>query len=132
MVSQEETTRRPAILVAEDEILIRSATAEFLRDAGYKVIEAANAAEAIAVFASAIEIDLVFSDIKMPGPMDGLGLARWVTDHHPGIHVILTSAIGHVRAAGESGAAFLQKPYRLAEAARRIGSLLNDSPRKDP
>jgi DNA-binding NtrC family response regulator len=132
MMSREETARQPAVLLVEDEILIRSATAEFLRSTGYRVIEAANAAEAIAVFASAIEIDLVFSDINMPGTMNGVGLARWIADHHPGIHVILTSAIGNARAAGATGAAFLRKPYRLAEAVRRIGALLNDLPREHP
>ena len=131
MASQEEVTRQLAILVVEDEILIRSAVAEFLRGAGYRVVEAANAAEAVAIFASRTQIDLVFSDINMPGPMDGLGLVRWIADNHPGIHVILTSAIGHARRAGQSGAGFLSKPYRLAEAARRIASLLNDPPHKD-
>jgi CheY-like chemotaxis protein len=130
MASHEEETQ-PAVLVVEDEILIRSAVAEFLRGAGYRVIEAANAAEAVAVFASRTQIDLVFSDINMPGPMDGVGLVRWIADHHPRIHVILTSAISHARRAGQSGAGFLPKPYRLAEAVRRIASLLNDPPRED-
>jgi two-component system, response regulator PdtaR len=131
MASHEEATRQSAILVVEDEILIRSAVAEFLRDAGYKVIEAASAAEAVAIFTSRTQIDLVFSDINMPGTMDGVGLVRWIADHHPGIHAILTSAISQGRRAGEIGAGFLAKPYRLAEAARRIGSLLNDPPRED-
>ena len=131
MASQDEATRQRAILVVEDEILIRSAVAEFLRNVGYRVIEAADAAEAVAIFASRTQIDLVFSDINMPGPMDGLGLVRWIADHHPGTHIILTSAISHARSAGRSGAGFLPKPYRLAEAARRIASLLNDPPRED-
>jgi CheY-like chemotaxis protein len=131
MASQEEATRQRAVLVVEDEILIRAAVAEFLRGAGYKVMEAANAAEAVAVFASRTQVDLVFSDINMPGPMDGVDLGRWIADYHPGIHVILTSAISHARRAGESGAGFLMKPYRLAEAARRIASLLNNPPQED-
>jgi two-component system, response regulator PdtaR len=131
MASHEEATRQPAVLVVEDEILIRSAVAEFLRGAGYRVIEAADAGEAVAVFASGTQIDLVFSDINMPGTMDGIGLVRWIADHHPGIQVILTSAISHTRRAGLSGASFLPKPYRLAEAARRIASLLNEPPQED-
>jgi CheY-like chemotaxis protein len=131
MASHEEATRQQAVLVVEDEILIRSAVAEFLRGTGYRVIEAASAAEAVAIFASGIQIDLVFSDINMPGTMDGVGLVRWIADHHPGIHVILTSAISYARRAREIGAGFLPKPYRLAEAARRIGSLLNDPPQED-
>ena len=131
MASQEEATRQRAVLVVEDEILIRSAVAEFLRNVGYKVIEAADAAEAVAIFASRTQIDLVFSDINMPGPMDGLGLVRWIADQHPGTHIILTSAISRARRAGQSGAGFLPKPYRLAEAARRIASLLNDPPQEE-
>ncbi len=131
MASQEEATRQPAVLVVEDEILIRSAVAELLRNAGYRVIEAADAGEAVAIFASGTQIDLVFSDINMPGPMDGIGLVRWIADHHPSIQVILTSAISHARSAREIGVDFLRKPYRLTEAARRIGSLLNDPPQED-
>jgi CheY-like chemotaxis protein len=66
-------------LVVEDNICVRSVTAEVLREAGYSVIEAANAAEAVAVFDAGTAVDLVFSDIEMRGSqMDGVGLARWV------------------------------------------------------
>ena len=131
MASQEEASGLPSVLVVEDEILIRSAAAEFLRGAGYKVIEAANGEEAIAVCASGTPVDLVFSDINMPGDLDGVELARRIADRHPGIHIILTSAIGQARRAREIGATFLPKPYRLAEAAHRIGALLNHPPRDD-
>ena len=131
MASQEEVARQPAVLVVEDEILIRSAVAEFLRSAGYKVIEAADADEAVAVCASGTPIHLVFSDINMPGALDGIGLARWIADRHRRIPIILTSAAGHAQRAREIGATFLPKPYRLAEAVRRISTLLNDAPLDD-
>src|ERR1700680_1905781 len=87
--------RHRVVLVVEDEILVRSVTAEFLRIAGYNVVEAANAAEAVEVFTVGTVIDLVFSDINFlagpPNSMDGVGLARWVSQRHPGVHVILTS-----------------------------------------
>jgi CheY-like chemotaxis protein len=73
--------RHHVVLVVEDEILMRSVTAESLRIAGYNVVEAANAAEAVAVTAGTV-IDFVFSDINfMAGPnsMDAVGLARWVS-----------------------------------------------------
>src|SRR5271156_2242035 len=126
MASAEEATRQPVILVVEDELLVRSPVAEFLRTAGYKVVEVANAAEAVAVFVTGTVIDLVFSDVDMPGPMDGVGLACWISRHHPGIHVILTSGINHAARAGGITALFLPKPFRLAEVALRIGSLLED------
>ena len=74
------------ILVVEDEILIRRAVAEYLRISGYLVVEAANAAEAISVLAAEVPIDVVFSDIHVPGTMNGLGLARWVLHHCPDTH----------------------------------------------
>ncbi len=123
-----EEAPQPAVLVVEDEILIRSAVAEFLRDAGYRVIEAANAAEAVALFASGTPVDLVFSDINMPGAMDGVGLASWVAGHHPNVRIILTSARSFAQRAGEIGVAFLAKPYRLTEAANSIEALLHDAP----
>src|SRR5262249_53776408 len=119
----EESARQPVVLVVEDEILIRSSVAEYLRMAGYKVVEAAKAAEAVAGFASGTGIDLVFSDIEMPGPMNGVGLAHWVSYNWPGIRVILTSGVRRAAEAREI-AAFLSKPYRLAEAALRVRSLL--------
>jgi CheY-like chemotaxis protein len=112
------------ILVAEDDILIRNPLAEYLRDAGYLIVEAANAEEAIALFASKIPIDVVFSDMQMPGPMDGLGLARWIRRHHPGVRIAVTSGAGPEAGAADVAEAFLVKPYHVAEVAARIGRLL--------
>ena len=120
----EDEARQPAILVVEDEVLIRSAVAEYLRIAGNLVVEAANAAEAIAVFAAGVPIDVVFSDIHMPGTTDGLSLARWVYDHHPGTRVVLTSGNADAARAIEIAELFFPKPYRTAEVAMRIRSLL--------
>jgi|SRR5208282_169915 len=123
---EEAAARQPMILVVEDEILVRSPVAEFLRTVGYKVVEAANAAAAVAVLNTGTVIDLVFSDIDMPGPMDGVGLACWISVHHPGIHVILTSGIHHAAQGRGTKDLFLPKPFRLAEVALRIHSLLED------
>ena len=119
--------RPHVVLVVEDEILVRSVVAEFLRDAGYTVIEASNAAEAVAIFGAGRTIDLVFSDIEMPGPnpMDGVGLALWISQHRPGVDVVLTSGYPHdVQAVGAK--VFLPKPYRLPEVVFRIRALLDD------
>jgi CheY-like chemotaxis protein len=113
------------VLVVEDEILVRSLVAEFLRQAGYTVIEASNAAEAVAIFGTGRTIDLVFSDVEMPGPnpMDGVGLALWISQHLPGVDVILTSGYRHdAQAVGAK--VFLPKPYRLADVGLRIRALL--------
>ena len=126
----EEEARQPLVLVVEDEVLIRSAVAEYLRLAGNLVVEAANAAEAIAVFAAGVPIDVVFSDIQMPGTMDGIGLARWVYHHHPGIHVVLTSGNADAARATEAAELFFPKPYRTAEVAIRIRLLLAEVPHR--
>jgi DNA-binding NtrC family response regulator len=117
---------RPTIvLVVEDEILIRAAVAEYLRISGYTVLEAADAAEAIAVFVSGEPIDVVMCDVEMPGTMDGLGLARWIKRHHSALPVLLTSGRGVARSAGKKPAySFIAKPYRLEELAARLELIL--------
>ena len=102
------------LLVAEDDIFIRSMIAEFLRDAGFDVLEAASADEAMAHFEAGAEIDLLFSDVCMPGSMDGSELARQVKGKWPSTHIVLTS--GYSSALLETQAKtpdrILPKPYR--------------------
>ena len=79
------------VLVAEDEVLLRLTIAAYLRDCGYKVIEAADADEAVLVLQQPeLGIDVLFTDIEMPGAMDGFGLAQWTRANRPGLDVILT------------------------------------------
>ena len=121
------------VLVVEDEILIRAAVAEYLRRLRYTVVEAADAAEAIAVFISGELIDVVICDVDMPGTMDGLGLARWINRHHAALPVLLTSGRGIALSAGKIPAnSFIAKPYRLAELAKRLKSMLTVSATDDP
>jgi CheY-like chemotaxis protein len=121
--SPKKDSRRPTVLIVEDDIVIRSSLAEYLRAAGYMVVESANAAEAIALFGAGVPIDLVFSDISMPGAMDGLGLARWIRQHQPGVRLMLTSG-GNTASARKIAEIFVPKPYHVAEVAARIGQLL--------
>jgi CheY-like chemotaxis protein len=115
------------ILVVEDEVLIRLVIAEYLRECGYKVHEAANADEAIAILQSPeVAIDIVFSDVVMPGGMDGFGLARWIRANRPEIQVILTSGLDRsAEVAGmlcEAGP-LLEKPYEPQGVVERIKQL---------
>lgn len=106
-------TRR-CILVVEDEVLIRLMVSDELRDAGYDVIEAYNADEALAVLQSDAHIDLIFSDVRMPGSLDGLDLLAVVKTTFPTLPVILTS--GHLQpgiAKTQGATQFLAKPFRL-------------------
>jgi CheY-like chemotaxis protein len=123
-----ERSETATILVVEDEVLIRLVIAEYLRECGYKVHEAAHAEEAIAVLqAPEVSIDIVFSDVVMPGSMDGFGLSRWVRDNHPGIEVLLTSSID--RSADLAGmlceaGPLLEKPYEPHGVVDRIKQLI--------
>ena len=122
-----DTGAPQSILVVEDEVLIRMVIADYLRGCGYKVIEAANADEALALLQhEEIAVDAVFSDIEMPGSMDGFGLAKWLRTHRPDTDVLLAGNITRaVEAAAdlcESGS--LPKPYEPQFAAERIKQLI--------
>jgi CheY-like chemotaxis protein len=122
------TARLRVVLVVEDEDLVRGLAADFLREAGFSVIEAADAAEALCALASGDPIDAVFSDVQMPGPMDGLQLAAWVRQHRA-VPVLLTSGSREtMREAGyaEEDGSFLPKPYALPEITRRLEALLDE------
>jgi CheY-like chemotaxis protein len=114
---------RPVVLVVEDEILVRLTVSAYLRDCGYDVLEAGHAGEAIRVLEAGLRVDAVFSDINMPGGMDGFELAAWIAARRPYIKVMLTS--GHPRNLLDGQPdGILAKPYRQAEVVRRLGELL--------
>jgi CheY-like chemotaxis protein len=118
------------ILVVEDEILVRMVIADYLRDCGYRVIEAGHAAEALTVLQSSEEVHVVFSDVQMPGAMDGFGLATWVRQNQPQVKVLLTS--GNAKAAAtahdlcEDGP-LEAKPYQAQSVLDRIKRLLAEN-----
>jgi len=97
------------ILFVEDETLIRMDMAEFLRQCGYRVAEVGSAAEAVEALQAKLTIDLVITDIKMPGEMDGEALAKWIEEKRPGVKVILTSA--HRPSDDKGDRLYLTKPY---------------------
>jgi CheY-like chemotaxis protein len=115
---------RPVVLIVEDELLLRIDAAEMIQAAGFEVVEAANADQAIEVLEARRDITVVFTDIQMPGSMDGLKLARAVRGRWPPIKIIATSGRLHV---GEmdlpEGGRFLPKPYSHAEVARVLREL---------
>jgi len=121
-------TRRSVILIVEDDILCRVSAAEHLRSVGYEVAEAADAGEAITILDSGENVDAVFTDVQMPGAMDGLMLAHWVYVHHPGTEVLVTSGKGDAAVSSGlvAGDAFFSKPYSVAEVASHIRSVLQD------
>jgi DNA-binding response OmpR family regulator len=131
--NRSQTTKPATILVVEDEVLIRLVIAEYLRECGYKVHEAAHADEAVAVLQSPdVWVDIVFSDVLMPGTMDGFGLARWIRENRPETQVILTAGID--RSADIAGmlceaGPLLEKPYEPKKVVDRIKQLVGRSSR---
>jgi CheY-like chemotaxis protein len=103
---------RRTILVVEDEALIRMAVVELLEDAGYRVMEAGNSAQALTLFAANSQISIVLTDVEMPGRMDGLGLVGQVRRDRPSIRSIVVSGSASAKDAISAGAtAFVPKPY---------------------
>ena len=102
------------VLLVEDEALVRWVAHEALEDAGYQVIEAENADQALAVLSERRDVGLLFTDINMPGAMDGLALAELVNARWPDIQLVVTSGRGLERPVPDSGR-FLRKPYSIGE-----------------
>jgi CheY-like chemotaxis protein len=115
-------TRMPVVLIVEDEPLVRVSACNMIEDAGFEVIEAANADEAIRILESRSDIRVVFTDVHMPGTMDGLKLAHAVRNRWPPIKIIVTS--GRDLATEHDlpeGGRFFAKPYnqiQLRDALR--------------
>ncbi len=115
------------ILVVEDVVLVRLVVAEQLRQAGFTVVEATTADEAIRLLGAPLHVDLVFSDIHLPGSsLDGFELTRWIADKRPEVKVLLTS--GQVPSPGPGGEELLVKPYKYPELIRRLRGLLQLPP----
>ncbi len=110
-------TPRPYVLLVEDEVLIRALLAEALRGAGLCVVEAANADEAWDYLQAGGEAALMFSDIHMPGSMNGVELAQRVREAFPEVKLVLTSGNPGPKNISEL-ATFVTKPYRLEAAAQ--------------
>jgi two-component system, response regulator PdtaR len=103
----------PVILIVEDELLLRMDSAEVIGNAGFEVVQAANADQAIAILTGRPDIHVVFTDIQMPGSMDGLKLAKFVRDRWPPIKIVATSGLVPVEDDDlPAGSVFLPKPYR--------------------
>lgn len=125
-----DPNRPPAtILIVEDDPILRFTLAMELREAGFGVREAASADEAETVLGTGVPVDLVVTDIEMPGTRDGLALARSVRAFHPHVRVIVVSGI--VPESGIVGVAdaFFGKPYDVERLIVRIRSLLGSARR---
>jgi CheY-like chemotaxis protein len=109
-------SRRPVVLIVEDEFLLRMDAVDMIEAAGFAVAEAANADQAIEILEARSDITVIFTDIQMPGSMDGLKLARAVRGRWPPIKIVATSGHVHVSETDmPAGGRFLPKPYSSAQ-----------------
>jgi DNA-binding NtrC family response regulator len=122
--------RRATILVVDDEALVRLMVADELRDRDYQVVEAASGEEAIGLLRAGVEVNLVFTDVRMPGSIDGLALARLVDSEFPELKVIIASGYVCSLPAGVAKG-FFSKPYDLSAVARKIETVLKAPSRAD-
>jgi len=116
------------VLLVEDEVLIRLATADHLREAGFKVVEAGTASEAQELIKAGLQVDLVFTDITMPGAMDGVGLCRWLQGIGATAPVMLASGVPRALESAKRDCTNVfgvaAKPYDLDHIVSRIRSIL--------
>ena len=113
------------VLVVEDEVFVRLDIVDCLEEAGFKAVQAANADQAIGILEARDDIQLVFTDVDMPGSMDGLKLAAYVHDRWPPIKLIIAS--GHVALQPNqlpSGGRFFPKPYDRPDVAEAVRQLI--------
>jgi CheY-like chemotaxis protein len=117
-------SRRPVVLIVEDEFLLRMDAVDMITGAGFEAVEAANADQAIEILESRRDIILVFTDIQIPGSMDGLKLARAIRGRWPPIKILATSGRTNVEESDlPEGARFLPKPYGPFQVAGALREL---------
>ena len=119
-----ERSHRPVVLAVEDEPLILMLAVDMIRGAGFEPLWASNADEAVSILESRDDIKIVFTDINMPGSMDGIKLAQAVRGRWPPIRIIVTSRLsaGKLKLLPE-GSQFIPKPYSAGQISVALRSL---------
>jgi CheY-like chemotaxis protein len=115
------------VLVVEDSRDVADVTSALLEQLGYRVVRAENAAEALRHLQQGIEFNLLFSDIVMPGPMDGLGLAQACREQYPDLPILLTSGFSDAAQAADGHFDILRKPFELSVLERAIDQVIGDA-----
>jgi CheY-like chemotaxis protein len=113
----------PVVLIVEDEPLLRMSLADSLTECGFLALEASDAHEAIEILKTAGHLDAVLTDVRMPGTINGFGLAKWIRENLPGLPVFVVSGYsGTFDIASElcGGEQFFAKPYDVSEVAAKM------------
>jgi two-component system, response regulator PdtaR len=120
-----DSEKLTTILIVEDEFIIALGAAETFHRAGFETIEASNADDAVAILEARNDIGVVFTDVRMPGSMDGLKLAHCVRDRWPPVKIIVTSGHHSVRPGDlPDGGLFIPKPYSDQCLTAAVGELI--------
>jgi CheY-like chemotaxis protein len=116
------------VLVVEDVVLVRMLICEYLREAGFNVIEATSGDEALVILGSPMHVDVVFADLYMPNSVvDGIGLARWIRTNKPAVKLVLTSGMADMADRAQDVApdgGLIEKPYDRRQVAKRLREVL--------
>lgn len=122
---------RAIVLVVEDQVIIRMSLCDSLREAGFQVIEASDAGEALKVLRSGAEIHLLLTDFSMPGPMDGLRLAAVAQSMRPDLKIVVASAeLSGLEAGDDCPHEFVSKPFETRRLVARLRDLTG--PAREP
>ena len=121
-----EPTSRAVVLLVEDEPLVRMVGADLLEEAGFEVVEAANGDEALLVLEARPDVRVLFTDINMPGSLDGLELAQVVHERWPEVGLLVTSGRFNLRSDDiPNNGQFVAKPYEPAAVVRKLRAMLH-------
>lgn len=101
-----------SVMVVEPDVLVRMTVADYLRECGYRVVEAITGEEALSILGAGVKVDTILSAVKLQGAVDGFALAQRIREHFAGVEVILTTGI--------------------AMTAKKAGELCDQGPRKRP
>jgi CheY-like chemotaxis protein len=124
IMAETRTPSEPLILVVEDEVLLRLYAADFLEEHGFRVIEAPNADAALKVLESRDDVRLLFTDIQMPGTLDGMDLAREVHQRWPRVLLVITSGQKKPAEIPDEGR-FVAKPYRADDLLSQMDDMIH-------
>lgn len=117
---------RAVVLVVEDSTIIRMGAVNLVRSAGYEALEARDADEAIRILESRSDIDLVFTDVQMPGTMDGIKLSHYIRDRWPPVKLIVASGKAILKESSlPEGSRFFPKPYSDNVIAKAMARMLS-------
>lgn len=124
-MTQTSSPGRAVVLIVEDEPIVRMMVIDLFEDEGFEVLEAATGDQALTIFDERRDVALLFTDVEMPGSIDGYALAHWVHANRPGVKTVIVSGRAMPKAGDmPEGAAFVGKPYDHDDVMRRIQSMM--------